>query len=112
MGDVAQTVSDKSGDQADTELQDEGFGRIDHIDGIEKVTDGHSDGATDAAVQAAQNQRAQHADRVSQVDRSGIASGKADLNLQEGEHHIGQGGEYARHNQLLNLLISHNSPPF
>ena len=53
ISDVTEVMGDQTGDQTDAELQNKGLGCIYDIDGIEKVADGHADGAADAAPETA-----------------------------------------------------------
>ena len=42
--DSANLVSHQTGYQTDTQLQQEGFRRVHHIDGVKQISDGHSQG--------------------------------------------------------------------
>ncbi len=88
-------VGDQPGDQTDAEFQDKRFGGVDHIDRVKEIADGHADGAAESPVHAAKQQRAQHTDRVPQMDRGGVTAGQGNFDLQKSEHHIGQCGKDA-----------------
>ena len=98
--DMPQPVSHKPGDQTDTELQDKGLRGIYYIDRIEKIPNGHADGSAQTAVKAAQDQGAQHTDRISQMNGGGISAGKGNLDLQKGKYYIGKGCKKSGHGNL------------
>ena len=50
-----------------------------HIDRIEKISDGHADRTADSAVNTAENQRTEHTDSVSEMDRGGISAWQPDF---------------------------------
>src|SRR5699024_7460995 len=85
-----------------------GFRSVNHIDRIQKIPNGHTDGSADTAPNTSKNQRAQNADSISKMDRGSIPSREPELNLQKGKHDIRQCGKYAGHRKFPYFFIFHN----
>ena len=77
--DMPQPVSHKPGDQTDTELQDKGLRGIYYIDRIEKDPQWSCRWLRPDRRKAAQDQGAQHTDRISQMNGGGISAGRVIL---------------------------------
>ena len=93
LADVSDLVGNQAGDEADAELQDEGFGCAGDVNRIHQVSDGHADSSGQSAVAAAEKQGCQDAEGISQMQGSGISAGHGNLDLQEGKDNIAQSGE-------------------
>ena len=103
--DMGDPVGHKTGDEADAELQDKGLRRAGHIDRIDQISDGHSQGAGDAAVPSAEDQSRQDAERVADMQRHHAAAGSGHWDLQECECHIAESGHQSREYKFVRSFI-------
>ena len=103
--DMGDPVGHETGDEADAELQDKGLRRAGHIDRIDQVRDGHSQGTGDAAVPASEDQSCQDAERVADMQRHHSAAGGWHRDLQERECHIAESGHQSREYKLVCSFI-------
>ena len=95
VGDLEALVGDQTNDQTDAQLQQEGLGGRGHISGGE-IRDGHANGAGHTAPETADEQRCQDAEHIAQM-KSGLLGADSNVDLEEGETNVAQGGEHGGH---------------
>ena len=78
---MSEFVRDQPGEQADAEFQQKSFRRVENVNRVDQIADGHADGAAESPIDAAEQQSADNADRVAEMNRSGIAAGQRDFDL-------------------------------
>ena len=97
---MADPVGDQTGDHADQELDDKGYGSFHDVDRVDQVADRQTDRSAEPPVDRAEHQRAQDNESVSEMNRY-LSARSRDRNREKCKYDVGQCCEYSGKRELL-----------